>query len=563
MNKLYFWLFICWLTSPVVLLAQSPSSITPETRWQQAQALFEQGAYAQTLETLRPLTAISANNTFAPQANYLYSLTLYKQHELKQAQGAVENLLQKFPQWPQITEAYYLAGVIAAERQQWSKALQFWQFAYTDELKTDLNNAKLRLLAPSPTDTLRFLQEKYAADATLAFMLANRLSSSSRDADKLLLDKLQHGFNFSEFKTTVAQENTNNQTFNIAALLPFAHQNTNYKAANRSNQPILDFYIGIKMAIDELASSRNININLMAYDTEKNASKIQSLLALPEVSKADMILGPIYPQGAAEIAAFAQEKQIMLLNPLTSQRQWDSTNQWAYMSEATAETQTKRVAEFSAKNLKGNKVAIIYGVTSKDTMMANLYKKLMEAEGRNIALYRQVGKNSAANLVKFLFQAGIDSTTSHIFVPNDEPLVKIQLMGAMGLLHLKVPIITYDTWLQSTDFTFEEWQRRNTHFIYPTYIDDDNEEVKRFKKKYIEKIKIMPSIRAFQGYDLMMYFGGLFADYGKDFRSKLRTESYRKGILLSGFDYRGGTDNQFVPIFKIEDLNLKLVNQPE
>lgn len=559
MKKRYFLLFALWLISPIVLFAQT----SPESRWQQAQQLFEQGAYAQTLETLRPLTAISPTNTFAPQANYLYSLTLYKQHELKQAEGAVENLLQKFAQWPQISEAYYLAGVIAAERQHWAKALHFWQFAYTDELKTDLNNAKLRLLAPSPTDTLRLLQEKYAADATLAFMLANRLSSSTSDTDQILLNKLQQGFNFSEFKTTVSQENTNSQTFNIAALLPFAYQSTNYKVANRSNQPILDFYMGMKMAIDELASSRNVNINLMAYDTEKNISKIQGLLALPEVGKADMLLGPIYPQGAAEMAAFAQEKQIMLLNPLTSQRQWDSTNQWAYMSEATAETQTKRVAEFAAKSLKGNKVAIIYGVTTKDTIMASLYKKLMQEQGRNIALYRQVGKNSAANLVKFLFQAGIDSTTSHIFVPNDEPLVKIQLMGAMGLLHLKVPIVTYDTWLQSTDFTFEEWQRRNAHFIYPTYINDDNEEVKRFKKKYIEKMKIMPSVRAFQGYDLMMYFGGMFADYGKEFRSKLNSESYRKGVLLSGFDYRGGTDNQFVPIFRIEDLNLKLMNKPE
>lgn len=560
MMKRYFLILILFCISQIVV-AQTP--LSPETRWQQAQQLFEQGAYTQTLETLRPLTAISPTNLFAPQANYLYSLTLYKQHELKEAQGAVENLLQKCPQWPQIAEAYYLAGVIAAERNQWTKSLIFWQFAYTDELKIDLNNAKLRLLGAAPTDTLRFLQEKYAADATLAFMLANRLSSSISDTDQLLLNRLQQGFNFSEFKTSVAQENTNTQVFNIAALLPFAHQNTNYKTANRSNQPILDFYTGMKMAIDELASSRNININLMAYDTEKNAAKIQSLLALPEVSKADMLLGPIYPQGATEIANFAQEKQIMLLNPLTSQRQWDSTNQWAYMSEATAETQTKRVAEFSAKSLKGNKVAIIYGVATKDTAMAYWYKKLMQEQGRTISLYRQVGKNSAANLVKFLFQAGIDSTTSHIFVPNDEPLVKIQLMGAMGLLHLKIPIITYDTWLQSTDFTFEEWQRRNAHFIYPTYINDDNEEVKRFKKKYIEKMKIMPSIRAFQGYDLMMYFGGMFADYGKEFRSKLTSESYRKGVLLSGFDYRGGTDNQFVPIFRIEDLNLKLVNKPE
>ncbi len=136
------------------------------------------------------------------------------------------------------------------------------------------------------------------------------------------------------------------------------------------------------------------------------------------------------------------------------------------------------------------------------------------------------------------------------------------MMGALGVLKLKVPVITYETWLQTTEYTFEEWQRRNIHFIASSYFDDERDEVKRFKKNYLSKVKLMPSVRAYQGYEMMMYYGKMYALHGKDFPQKMKEGGYHKGFILSGFDYKQGNDNQFVPLYKVEELTMKLVNAP-
>lgn len=554
---LYFFVFFV-----ISVQAQQLKDAEAAQRWQQAQKMYEEGRYNLAIENLKPIAAYRSDNSYAQRANYLFALCLYRQDDLVQAQGAIETLLQKHSEWRSVDEAYYLAGVIAAERKKWHKAMQYWQYSYTDNLRGDTDNAKLKLLASISTDSLRLLQSQYSADRALALLLVQKLITEGNKADKHTIDKLVNSFDFKEFQQEIVANMPQNKEMSVGLLLPFMHRNVNPKIASKSVLPAIDFYEGMRLAVEDLASLHQLVVKLHSYDTEKNANTIKDILSLTELTENQLLVGPIYPQGTTEIADFAAKHQIPLVNPLTIQRPYDANNTWAFMTESTAETQAQQVANYAVKNFSGDKVAIIYGVSPKDTMMAFSYKQQMEAQGKNIVLYRQVGKNSAANLIKFLVQAGVDSATSHIFVPNDESLVKIQFIGALGLLHLKVPVITYDTWLQSTDYTFEEFQRRHVHFIASSYANDDNDEVKRFKRRYLEKVKLVPSIRAFQGYEMMMYFGKMYALHGKDFIQKMRAAGYQKGFLFSGFDYSKGNDNQFVPLFKLEDLNMKLVNVP-
>jgi len=72
---------------------------------------------------------------------------------------------------------------------------------------------------------------------------------------------------------------------------------------------------------------------------------------------------------------------------------------------------------------------------------------------------------------------------------------------------------------------------------------------------------MIPGTYAYQGYDLMMLFGEALVKYGTYFNDKLASEGFISGKNLSGFNYNGYNSNLFVPLIKVENNNLVIVNK--
>ena len=167
-------------------------------------------------------------------------------------------------------------------------------------------------------------------------------------------------------------------------------------------------------------------------------------------------------------------------------------------------------------------------------------------------------KEQEKERIKFLKEAELDSS-GHIFVPNSESLVNVQLMSALQVLKLQTPLITYDTWLTAGNNSLEQLERQNVSFIFPDFIDPERPEVQAFNEIYKNRVNILPSKYAFIGYDLVSHFANILGHpTGTEAFQTILTKVYCKGATMSGYYFNNNPDNQVVPIYKLEGGQLIL-----
>ena len=494
----------------------------------------------------------STVNALSPEAEYYYALCCFRLKLYPEAEEVLNKTLSKTNSPGFMAEAWYLLADCSFRQNRLREAMNYLSKCPAS-MNTDAGNMARFYLTDAPLDSLQNLYARRPHDPVLTEQLALRLSEKTLSrADRGLAVDLARKISNPKLQERInASLATDKGVYKVALLLPFNYKTINYKSAARSSQFILDLYSGISLATLSLADS-GIGVELFVYDTEKSAAKIKELLTLPEMKDMDLLLGPVYAAGASEMAAFAAENKIVMVNPLSNKMAWPAENNYAYLSQPTLSTISKRAARYAQTHLDLSRTTILRGVTSRDSVLAFDYRQAVMDAGGGIALFKKITKNNAANLPKYLIEAGLDST-GHIFVTNEEPLVKVQLIAALELLKLKMPVFTFDDWLFSPVHTFAQWEQHQTRFIFPDFIDLENPAVLSFRERYKHKMNLVPSKYAYMGNDILFFFGQLLGKAGsRDIVPLLKSTAYKAGNTMSGFSYAEGTDNQSVPIYKLE-----------
>ena len=89
---------------------------------------------------------------------------------------------------------------------------------------------------------------------------------------------------------------------NIAVMLPFMLQK---ETMTRQADNYTEFYRGLLMAVDTLASQCDFPIHLYAYDTEDSAERVSELMSRPEMQQMTYIIAPEDSASVERIAAVA------------------------------------------------------------------------------------------------------------------------------------------------------------------------------------------------------------------------------------------------------------------
>ena len=109
----------------------------------------------------------------------------------------------------------------------------------------------------------------------------------------------------------------------VALLLPFRVSEYDTVAADdifensRLANYVTDFYMGAELAIDSLRL-QGVGIELNVYDTERNSSKIRTILEENDLNQNDVIIGPLYSEEAVIVA---NEVEIPVVFPVYSKNQ--------------------------------------------------------------------------------------------------------------------------------------------------------------------------------------------------------------------------------------------------
>lgn len=147
--------------------------------------------------------------------------------------------------------------------------------------------------------------------------------------DGMILKLPKKGFSISEADISVVdleKRIDNKRMKNVALLLPFRLMRSVGDSTQTDEELLkrdptlriaLDFYSGALMAA-EFAKDHGIPVTLNVYDTEKNESKVSSLLSQKDFKNIDAVIGPLLQASVEKASALLQSQNIPVFSPLSN-----------------------------------------------------------------------------------------------------------------------------------------------------------------------------------------------------------------------------------------------------
>jgi ABC-type branched-subunit amino acid transport system substrate-binding protein len=524
--------------------------------------LLKAGKYKEAMDQFMPLTSEAEDNPFVQYAHYYYAQAALKAGLLAEGTLMLKQLIAKYPSWEKMNEVNYLFGNILFEQKQYREGMKYLADLKRD-LKDDAEKMEEYYFKNIPVDSLVRLNKIYPSDEIIVSALASKLATSSDEKEKMLFEYLVQDFKLDRSKYYTGKQSVLKPSYNVAVLFPFMVKEIDVDNANRPNQFVLDMYGGMRIAADSLKKN-GVNINLYAYDTEKEISKLKSVLDLPELAAMDMIIGPVYPAHNSMVAEFALKNQIIVVNPLSANSKILENNPYQFLFQSSIDDQAETSVLYAKQNFSNpspqNDVIIFYGGENKDSLLALKYKEMAETNGFTVNIFER-GKPARAQLL--LSDSIALKLCSHIFIASSDVTFAANAISALEVSQRSIPVIVKSEWLQYRNLSFEQLERRSVHFIHQDYLRNDEPSVKDFKKAFFARDNIYPSTFAYQGYDLMLLFGKALNLYGNYFKDQLQKAGFIPGKIFPGYDYSNSASNKFVPITKFYQHQLTLMNLPE
>lgn len=584
MGKRYYFLAV------LLLLSMFSYSQDNQTRYLAAKNFYKMEKYQAALEAFKPLLSESEDNPFVIYSHYFYALSALKAGKTEDARLMAKQLILKYPSWKQIDEAHFLLGAILFEQGKFKDALEEMDDLGKGFAKDAEPLKAYYLDKMSSVESLKWLYQNFPTDKAVGTALAMKLvNNPCNEMDMMLLNYLVDEFKIDQNKLAGPPvKSIRKKEYNVAVLFPFMTSRLPVGNVNRPNQFLLDMYQGINIAADSL-SKAGYKINVYAFDTEKDVNKFTSLLNDSEIKKMDLIIGPVYPAHLPVVADFAKKYNIHVVSPFSTDTSITVNNPFPFLYKPSSEHQAEELASYNLRHnkpiekelevIKGrgktkeekvfeNRVIILYGTSEKDSSLAYSYSNRLKDSTLygpkdsvfQVQTVQQVDRDNIKKIKEILTDSTLMVKVNHIAVFSDDQVIAANVISSVEIRGFSIPVFTTSDWLDFNLITIEQFERRDVHFLYPDYLDFDKIGAQYFKYRYLNNTQLYPTTFAYQGHDIMYFFGKLLHNYGTYFGKDLMKSGFFSAATLSGFNYHETQSNSYVPIVKFENGNLKAVN---
>lgn len=318
------------------------------------------------------------------------------------------------------------------------------------------------------------------------------------------------------------------QEYRIALLLPFKTTG----AKNPVSEAMMDYHEGFSIAAKEL-EKEGLKAKIYVFDSEKDSFALETILKHPDLPGMDMIVGPVYEKGLAQVEEFCIKHKILLVSPLkyyTPQGKGELINFFV--------PDTLRMAAVVAKAGKTFPKHRFYVVQD-----GNAASKL------NAAIIMRAAKKYKLKNVKVV------TLTGNNIAPAITRTDSVVLISAISAVSAKTPLNNFlknrkKSWL----FASPDWHGtiksavnlNEPKVIYPemTMLRPGDSTTSLFADEYYDDFYSDPSIYAYIGYDQAQFLLYGYMAFG---------DSFWKNTI--GYDYTG-----LINHIKLEKPNGQLIN---
>lgn len=543
-------------------------------QYQNGKDLFRAAKYNLAMETLKPLVAYDANNPYSAYASYYYALSAYKQGYKAVAKDMLLQIKKVHAKWDKMDEVNLWLAKIYLDDGDYFQGIKILNSLQDKKMAETITGIKVEHLSEiTDSETLTMLLEEFPKDESIAKILARNLAKDlANPEDKEALEALIEKFKLERADfIPEAPKTFHKNRYAVAVMLPFMLKELDASPGRKRNWIVLDFYEGIKLALDSL-NQQGPQITLRAYDTDAGIDNLMGLLQTDELKNTDLVIGPLYPSENDIVQEFSMSNQVNVVNPFSNNTDLIGNNPYAYLFQPSSETLGKKAAQYVFERSRKNLCMVFSGMTQKDSVLAASFTEKANELGLQIVANRAFGKDDATGIMDILttateydefkypsqFTLEKDSIGS-IFVATDDPLIYTKVISAIETRGDSILVVGSENWIDDTAVAFEKYQTLGVTFTAPNFTSVIDPARKRFNARYIRKYGKVPTNLAVRGYEMMLFFGNQLKTNGVYFQDGLNNADFIPGYMFEGFKYQFSRDNQAVPFAKFKGGLLTLV----
>lgn len=541
-------------------------------QFKNAKELFESGKYSEALDAFKPLQLYDRNNPYPEYASFYSAVSAYRLGFMTLAKETFAQIRKIYPTWDQMDEVNYWLVRIYFEQREYFRAMALLNNIKSQLLTDELTPVKRKALRGiDDVETLRMMSEEFKTDRDVYYALALALGSKPTDENLRQLDSITSFFGWNRKDFIVAEAPRLKDVYRLALVMPFMTENLDATPGVKISQFVLDLYQGMRLAADSLEVT-GVKLQLLAYDTEHKPETIRALIKEPELGSADLIVGPLLSDDARPLQLFADEKKIPIaVNPLSANGDLVRGNTTTFLFQPSYATIGKKSAEWLGSRVRNKKCMIFSGETSRDSALAISFAKEAAANGLRVVYSERVTAEKSTELLAKLatptkfdewknpkqFKMKLDSIGS-IFVATEDPLIYSKVINAVEMRGDSIIVIGQESWLDDASVDPAKFEHTGTIFTMPNYTPIEGAPFQNFRRNYLRRHGVIPSVYARMGYEFTWIIGQAMGKYGVNFTDGLTRERWQ-GVLTPGYQMQDGRDSAVVPFVKFKDGRLVLL----
>jgi ABC-type branched-subunit amino acid transport system substrate-binding protein/outer membrane protein assembly factor BamD (BamD/ComL family) len=544
--------------------------------YRKAKELFKDGKYSEAMDAFSPLTVYDKENPYTEYAFFYHALSAQRIGFTSIAKNQFRQLKKLYPRWPQIDEVNYWLATIYFQQGEFFQAMKLLEVIQDNSFRSSQDSLKQAYLSKiKDVELLKMIGEDHPTDLEVARALATAIGRKGLPNEDIhLLDSItiQYNWRREDFMVIPPSRVRLKDRYRISLLFPFRAATLEPTPERKKNQQILELYQGMKLAVDSLAKT-GVNVDLVAYDTDRNLETIQSLLSKPELKSSDLIIGPLFADEAKPVQSFSKENQInLIVNPVSSNSDFLKDNPNALLFQPSHETIGRKSAEWMAGKLKKKNCLVYYSDSPKDSVMAfNFIKRALEL-GIDVVYAEEVRKEKSAKILETLakatqydefrnptqFKLKKDSLGGIFVAAPDSPLIYTKVINSVETRGDSILVIGQEDWLEDNSLDYVKLERTQVVLASPNFTPFSGTAFSKFRKAFFDKHGILPSENSMKGYELMFVIGKAMNEYGTYFTDGLLTNGKPfPGVLTDGFWLQPSRDNGQISFISFSKGELK------
>ncbi len=293
-------------------------------------------------------------------------------------------------------------------------------------------------------------------------------------------------------------------TYKIGILLPFSSDGSD--AQNKNAEAILDYYSGVKLALEDLERD-GLKSTVYVWDIQsKDSLDLIKLAKNPDFSSLDVLIGPINQKDVNILSKNISNSNLLWVSPLRSLSMPKKISSLNFFSPDTL--RTRGLGESIAIRFPRHKYFIVHdgskgSLKEAKTLQAQLGKK----RKNSVSLYKFAAGTFTPALAKsdsFIFINAMESQSSKI--AEFKAIENKPACFAIG----------HFAWYEN--YTKAE-EVKEIKFLYPAinFISNQDSSTVQFSKRFIDSFSGESSRFGFQGYDHMKFIGSNLMVFGPKF----------------------------------------------